>query len=609
MVRRIALTSITGLCLTLACSDGDEGDGGDATGGVFGSQVDTGGRGGTGGGGGTGGLDANGGKTSANGGQNAAGNPGANGGTGGDTTSSGGKGGNATGSGGDGGDSTSTGEGGMDPIGSAGMMNAAGETEPGSGGAGGDAGTGTGDGGMAGDDGGEGGAPSEPEGGEGGAAGAPVEPEPEPEPKGLVVHYAFDEGSGTTSEDKAGYFDPATLSDATWAPGRAGTTGVELSAAEAHVVLPNGIFEGASKGTVAVWVKQAAFQPWSRVFDFNSAKGFLYFAPDLDASGGRFSIFTGNEETESILRTAAPLPLDVWKHVAITIDGTTHTMFVDGYPVHTLETPRHLAEIEPTEHGWLGKSTFDVDPNFKGVLDDFQVYDIVLTRSEIADLAWPDEDYSYLRMDETSGTTATDSSDRAFDGTLVDGATFTENGHLGGAVDLAGGYVSVDPLIATSCDDLTIALWAKIETPQSWARLFDVFGRWEEEGGDPPGNWIFFTPTADVGEGVQELRFAIFKGYDSQVSAPYPAETDLTEWHHYAVTLSGTTARLYFDGAQIGINEGMTLKPSDLELGPDAAAWLGKSTFPDPNLDGILDEVRIACRAFTEGEIRQLATP
>ncbi|MFO7181503.1 MAG: LamG-like jellyroll fold domain-containing protein [Pseudomonadota bacterium] len=592
--------------MTLACGDGDEVDGDASTGGVFGSQVDTGGSGGAGLRGGSGGQDSSGsgGMTTPSGGKSSGGNVG----TGGDDTPS--SGGNSTS--GEGGaddpgvDPGPGGSGGADSMGTGGM-NAAGETDPGSAGAGG-----------AGDEeppeepqGGAGGAgdeepPEEPQGGAGGAS----EPDPEPdEPKGLVVHYAFDEGSGTTSEDKAGNFDDATLSGATWGAGRGGTSAVQLSADQAHVVLPTEIFETARKATIAVWVNASSLPGWSRIFDFNSAAGFLYLATDTgDNEGARFSIYTGDPLTESVLRTRAPFPIDVWKHVAITIDGEKHTMFVDGYPVHTIDTLRHPAELEPTLNGWLGKSTFDVDPFFKGLMDDFRVYDVVLSQSEIADLAWPDEDYTYLRMDETSGDTAADSSDRGFDGTLVGGPMFIADGHLGGALELAGGYVELDPEVVASCDDLTIALWAKIKTPQNWVRFFDLFGRWQGDGGDPPGNWIFFTPTADFG-GVQHLHFAIFKGSDALVNAPYPEGTDLTEWHHYAVTLSGTTARLYFDGVQLAVNESMAFKPSDMELGPDAAAWLGKSTFPDPNLDGVLDDVRISCRAFTAGEIKQLATP
>ena len=60
------------------------------------------------------------------------------------------------------------------------------------------------------------------------------------------------------------------------------------------------------------------------------------------------------------------------------------------------------------------------------------------TQTEIEDLAWPKHDYSDWRFDETSGTTATDSSDNAIPTVLAGGVTWA-TGRLGGAIDFPGG--------------------------------------------------------------------------------------------------------------------------------------------------------------------------
>jgi hypothetical protein len=49
----------------------------------------------------------------------------------------------------------------------------------------------------------------------------------------------------------------------------------------------------------------------------------------------------------------------------------------------------------------------------------------------------------------------------------------------------------------------------------------------------------------------------------------------------------------------------MTIKPSD--LGATTQNWIGRSQFPDPYLDGRVDEFCIYTRALTSGEIAALA--
>jgi hypothetical protein len=124
---------------------------------------------------------------------------------------------------------------------------------------------------------------------------------------------------------------------------------------------------------------------------------------------------------------------------------------------------------------------------------------------------------------------------------------------------------------------------------------------------------MYFSPAIDV-SGQKQLGFIISRSgqtpVDQAVVAPYPTGTTLIgAWHHFAFTRSGNIGRLYFDGVEIGANNAMTYKPSDITIAATGAphAWLGRSTFADPYLNGSLDEVRISCRAFTADEIRQLS--
>jgi hypothetical protein len=79
---------------------------------------------------------------------------------------------------------------------------------------------------------------------------------------------------------------------------------------------------------------------------------------------------------------------------------------------------------------------------------------------------------------------------------------------------------------------------------------------------------------------------------ETQCSAPFTADVGVQ--HHYVFTLAGATrvAKLYVDGAQIGVNTNFLLTPED--VGSTTNNWLGRSQYPaDPYFNGTMAEFRI----------------
>jgi hypothetical protein len=72
-------------------------------------------------------------------------------------------------------------------------------------------------------------------------------------------------------------------------------------------------------------------------------------------------------------------------------------------------------------------------------------------------------------------------------------------------------------------------------------------------------------------------------------------------WHQIAVTLNANTGVLYVDGVPVGTNSAMTLNP--LSLGSTGNNYIGKSQWPDPYLNGGIDEFRIYSVALSSAEI------
>lgn len=473
--------------------------------------------------------------------------------------------------------------------------------------------------------------PDAPEGNEDASPGADASPDADPsidamspdagEPSDLVLHYEF-EGTGTVVSDSSGRDLHGTLSDvnARTTDGRIGSA-LSMSADDTqYVELPDGVLDGVDDFTIAVWVKYDVLGPWSRIYDFGNgltdpANRFMYLTPHAVAEDGSVigtfaSSYGGSPQNESILTTAGTqLPTSVWKHIAVTGSGGERTIYIDGFPAaHVTGQPDvPPSEMEPIGgQSWLGHSRFPADPGFGGTMDDFRIYNRVLTATEIADLAAPGQDYSYWRFDEGTGTDTVDSSGHAIPTTLAEGATWDADGRMGAAVSLPGAVgggpgphvvLGTNP-VADCTEELTVAAWVKLGSLDAWARIFD-FGRGL---GQDAESFIYLAPTDGTG-----TRFAMVAPTGAfDMIAPSPLLSADSAWHHIAVTVAADgTVTMYADGTSAHTDVSDVVTPGD--LGELTELWLGKSRFPDSYLNGSIDELRISCRAYTADEIKNLS--
>jgi len=203
----------------------------------------------------------------------------------------------------------------------------------------------------------------------------------------------------------------------------------------------------------------------------------------------------------------------------------------------------------------------------------------------------------WYRFDETSGTTATDSSGNGYHATLVNGPTWVA-GRSGNAVNLDGSddYVSLPAGVVSNLGDFTIATWVRLDTTGSWRRVFD-FGTGTTVN-------MFLTPQSGSGT----VRFAITTGgWSAEQRVNGSAALPTGSWVHVAVTRLGNVGTLYVNGAVVGTNSSLTLSPSS--LGNTNQNWLGRSQYAaDGYLDGQLDDFRIYNRALSATEISSLAS-
>jgi hypothetical protein len=204
----------------------------------------------------------------------------------------------------------------------------------------------------------------------------------------LRVHLPFDEGSGSVAQDWSGNGWSATLKNApAWTTGKSGS-GVDLVPTSAqYAALPEGVVNGLTTCTVSAWVYLDAVASWQRVFDFGTGTNNYMFLTTSAGGKVRFAIRTPSVGEQQITGTAA-LPIGAWTHVAVTLSGSTGTLYVNGAAVAT-NTAMTLtpSSLGATTQNWLGRSQFSADPYLNGVIDDVRIYGAALSATQISALA------------------------------------------------------------------------------------------------------------------------------------------------------------------------------------------------------------------------------
>ncbi|NQV35363.1 MAG: discoidin domain-containing protein, partial [Phycisphaeraceae bacterium] len=235
-------------------------------------------------------------------------------------------------------------------------------------------------------------------------------------------------------------------------------------------------------------------------------------------------------------------------------------------------------------------------------LDELMLYPLTATVVEPVAPADNDADLAGLwKLDDGSGTTATDASGNNHHGVLTNGPFWTTDGAMGGALECDGidDYVVLDTLSYGDNADFSVALWVKttgwdsdaaIMSNKDWNSGGNV--GWAIAGGaGNNGSWQW-----NYSDGSTRADF------DPSVGA---APIAGGEWVHLCVTHDRDgLARFYHDGQPIGQVDisGLTGSldagfPTVLGTdGSEAAVWAYW-------FSGAFDDVRVYNRVLSEGEI------
>ena len=196
----------------------------------------------------------------------------------------------------------------------------------------------------------------------------------------LVAHLQFDEN---TLDSSVNLNHSASYGGVVFGEGKVGSGSIAMNGTDAFVQLPVNLAHQ-QEISIASWINWNGGGAWQRIFDFgNDLNQYLFLTPSSGSGTLRFAIKNGGEEQ---ILDAPAMSTGIWTHVAVTLGSSGAHMYVNGQ----LVAESTAFSISPLDFkpilNYIGRSQYP-DPLFNGNIDDFRLYNYVLSASEVSDLA------------------------------------------------------------------------------------------------------------------------------------------------------------------------------------------------------------------------------
>ncbi|NCC23170.1 MAG: LamG domain-containing protein [Alphaproteobacteria bacterium] len=460
---------------------------------------------------------------------------------------------------------------------------------------------------------------------------------------GLIGHWPMDETSGTTAADATSYGNDGTLdSDAAFTSGKLGNA-VLLDGNDDSVNIANEShfdFERTDPFSISAWIYRETDTSEDDIVEkFTPNVGYYVF---LNGSDDR--IYAGLRDGGYFLQeVGGTVTLNQWHLVTVTYDGSSDAsglrLFLDGSEQSTDLTSNNFTSGSMLNDSPLAignESPSESCCGFDGKLDDVRIYDRELSPAEVEKLynstvdqhrckepgvlAYNDT-YNlmqvcdgvnwvalgdctpvggglvmHLELDETSGTTAGDSTALGNNGTLNDFPAdpwLDSGGVFSGALEFDGNddRVSIpdDDTLDFGTGDFSVSLWIKGDgIPANERVLFQ-------------GDTV--TTTGFTIHLQTQARFYVWTtGWGDQGTGVFSTTTvDDGSWHHVVGVRRNGTNYIYVDGNLEDSASGSTANVTNA-----ATIYLGDNVWGSAPFTGSVDDVRIYNRALTSAEIETL---
>src|SRR4051812_14917839 len=212
-------------------------------------------------------------------------------------------------------------------------------------------------------------------------------------PSGLVLSFNFNETSGTRTTDSSGNQNNGTMAIATRVAGQPGFGGaISFDGFSSVVNVPNSASLALTTGmTLEAWVRPTALAGlngatgWRTIImKERTTTGLSYamYGNDGNPNPARPAGYVRIGTVDQTIAAAPALPLNTWTHVAVSYDGATLKLYVNG--VLRSSRAQTGAIVSSTNPLRIGGNIVFPSEYFAGQIDEVRIYNRALTLSQIA---------------------------------------------------------------------------------------------------------------------------------------------------------------------------------------------------------------------------------
>jgi len=448
---------------------------------------------------------------------------------------------------------------------------------------------------------------------------------------GPVGYWSFDEGYGTTAQDRTSNNNDGTITGATWQTEDMCVSGkcLYFDGSGNYVNMGDQAeFEfGADDFTVSAWIKANSFrfegdQDRCAIYKFDWGPGQGWF---LGASKGtklQFYIRDGSNWSYAAGISKTTVTLNQWHHIVGIKEGSSVKFYYDGSLIQTASTSS--VRTIPNTSQTLNVSKNSLTTGWDGFIDEVKIYDYARTADQIK------ADYNaragsigtsarlsnqqsainnfssglvgYWKMDEASGN-------------VLDASGNGNTGTPTGTTVTAGKFGNGRNFQSTSTDrvafgdpsffdfgnnDFSLSGWAKISGSLAIYRS-GIITKWNTGASPGTNEWSF-----GVGTGTTKTPGFTVVSNSTSYSTHSPTEITSDEWHHIVGIRKDNYIYIYVDGIErnntyVGNISIDNVSGRDMYIGN----IYNNGGFDCP-FDGWLDEIRVYNRALSAREVKAL---
>lgn len=193
--------------------------------------------------------------------------------------------------------------------------------------------------------------------------------------QGLMGYWKFDECSGNLAHDSSGNGNNGTINGATWTTGISGCA-LSFDSNDDYVHLGNpALLDINYPITIAAWVRKAFLGTWDDIVSHGwggyivwfSSNGKVQFASQGGGGGYGVGSITIIDDSD-------------FHHVAVTYDGTTAKVYVDGELDNSASSSMTFDNSNPLR---IGSCISRPNEHFDGLIDEVRIYNRALNNTEI----------------------------------------------------------------------------------------------------------------------------------------------------------------------------------------------------------------------------------